>query len=210
VTLTINPSIDVSTTVKKIEPLHKLRSSIERRQPGGRGVNVARVVRRFGGDVLAIYAADGVTGQRLRQLIANEGLQSLTFPISGDTRENFNIFEEATGREYRFMIRQVAAAALANGERERLMWEIQHAGEVLDWNFDWRDWLAVGDQIVSSTWTVRPQGPTLANPTLDVPLSFTGVTVSDLEAGLSYELINRVETFSRTGERTMVLRCVRA
>jgi fructose-1-phosphate kinase PfkB-like protein len=48
VTLTPNPAIDVSTSVDRVVPILKLRCAPQRRDPGGGGVNVARVVRRFG------------------------------------------------------------------------------------------------------------------------------------------------------------------
>ena len=53
VTLTPNPAIDLSTSVDRIVPMRKLRCAPPRRDPGGGGVNVARVVKRFGGDVEA-------------------------------------------------------------------------------------------------------------------------------------------------------------
>ena len=54
VTLTPNPAIDLSTSVDRVVPMRKLRCAPPRRDPGGGGVNVARVVKRFGGDVEAI------------------------------------------------------------------------------------------------------------------------------------------------------------
>ncbi|MGA9084367.1 MAG: 1-phosphofructokinase family hexose kinase, partial [Pseudolabrys sp.] len=61
VTLTPNPAIDVSTSVDRVVPMLKLRCAPQRRDPGGGGVNVARVVRRFGGDVEAILPVGGFT-----------------------------------------------------------------------------------------------------------------------------------------------------
>ena len=74
VTVTINPAVDVSTTVDRVEPVRKLRCSAERREPGGGGINVARVISRFGADVVAVYAAGGVTGQMLQGLVHREGV----------------------------------------------------------------------------------------------------------------------------------------
>ena len=55
VTLTINPSIDISTSIDRVVPVRKLRCSAAQRYPGGGGVNVARVVARLGADVKALY-----------------------------------------------------------------------------------------------------------------------------------------------------------
>ena len=57
ITLTINPSIDVSASVECVAPIHKLRCATVRHDPGGGGVNVARVMKRFGADVIGIYAS---------------------------------------------------------------------------------------------------------------------------------------------------------
>ena len=65
VTLTPNPAIDISTSAGEIVPIRKLRCTAPRRDPGGGGINVARVVRRLGSAVSAIYPAGGVTGELL-------------------------------------------------------------------------------------------------------------------------------------------------
>ena len=104
VTLTINPSIDVLTAVERVAPFHKLRCSLARRDPGGGGINVARVVKRFGGDVTAMYAMGGTLGQLLRHLLDREGIPALPVSISEETREDFTVLEEASGRQYRFVL----------------------------------------------------------------------------------------------------------
>ena len=104
VTVTVNPSIDIFTSVDRIVPVYKLRCAPERRDAGGGGINVARVVRRLGGEVLAAYPAGAVIGQLLRRRVDEEGIESLTIPISGETREDFTVFDERAKREYRFVL----------------------------------------------------------------------------------------------------------
>ncbi len=48
VTLTINPAVDISTSVKKMRPFVKMRCAEAHRDPGGGGINVARVLKRLG------------------------------------------------------------------------------------------------------------------------------------------------------------------
>lgn len=103
-TLTLNPTIDVSTCVERLAPLHKLRCGPARRDPGGGGINVARVICRLGGDVIAVYPAGGLIGALLRKLTDAEGVQSRTVPIAEETREDFTVFEEASGQQYRFVL----------------------------------------------------------------------------------------------------------
>jgi len=103
-TLTMNPAIDLSTSVDRVGPTRKLRCTIARREAGGGGVNVARVVGRLGSDVTAIYPAGGVTGQLLHNLVDREDITSVSVPVGGETRENFTALETATGRQYRFVL----------------------------------------------------------------------------------------------------------
>jgi 6-phosphofructokinase 2 len=104
VTVTLNPSIDISTSIDRILPNSKLRCTAPRRDPGDGGINVARVVKRLGGDVRAIYAAGGASGEQLRRLLDDEGISGLPIEIAGETRENFAVFETATGQQYRFIL----------------------------------------------------------------------------------------------------------
>jgi len=102
-TITMNPSVDVSTTVERVIPSRKLRCGPSRRDPGGGGINVARVAKRLGADVVALYTAGGDKGQLLRRLIGMEGLEGISLPIAEDTREDFTVDETTSGQEFRFV-----------------------------------------------------------------------------------------------------------
>lgn len=104
ITLTVNPAIDIATSVDRVVPLHKLRCTSARRDPGGGGINVARVVQRLGGAPTAIYPAGGSTGQLLRRLVDREHVSSIVVEIGEETREDFTITEEKSGQQYRFVL----------------------------------------------------------------------------------------------------------
>ena len=97
-TITPSPAVDLSTMVDKIVPVAKLRGQSQRRDPGGGGINVARVIRRLGGDARAIYPVGGAIGKLLRQLLDSEGVTSHTWTIAGETRENFFVDETGAGK----------------------------------------------------------------------------------------------------------------
>lgn len=103
-TLTVNPSLDLSAEVDAVEPMRKLRCTAARRDPGGGGINVARVIKRLGGDALAVFAAGGMTGHRLEALVQAEGIRAFPVEIAGETREDFTVFEKRSGRQYRFVL----------------------------------------------------------------------------------------------------------
>ena len=104
VTLTMNPAVDLSTTVDRVMPERKLRCEGLQRDPGGGGINVARVVRRMGTEVTAVYTAGGTTGRLLQTLVEREGIQGVVLQIAAETREDFTVQEAATGQQYRFVL----------------------------------------------------------------------------------------------------------
>ncbi|MCJ9430214.1 1-phosphofructokinase family hexose kinase [Kordiimonas marina] len=103
-TITMNPAVDISTDTPSVAPTRKMRCTMARRDAGGGGINVARVIKRLGGDVHALFPAGGPIGTLLGDLVAREGVQELIVPIGGDTRENFTATETATGDQYRFVV----------------------------------------------------------------------------------------------------------
>jgi 6-phosphofructokinase 2 len=103
VTLTVNPCVDESASVDRVIPDRKLRCGFPRHEPGGGGINVARAIRRLGGDALAIYPAGGATGASLERLLAAEGIRQSRLSIDSWTRQNLNVLEESTGHQFRFV-----------------------------------------------------------------------------------------------------------
>ena len=83
VTITMSPAVDIAAATEKVAPVVKLRCTDARRDAGGGGINVARVITRLGGRVHAIYPAGGSSGQLLHRLLDEEGVVSL--PAQGRT-----------------------------------------------------------------------------------------------------------------------------
>jgi len=52
-TVTPNPALDVHARVEALVPRQKLRCRDVRRDPGGGGINVARAVKKLGGEAVA-------------------------------------------------------------------------------------------------------------------------------------------------------------
>lgn len=104
VTVTLNPAVDLSTSVERVTPTLKLRGRSLRRDPGGGGINVARVITRLGGESCAIYPVGGAIGRLLHELLDREGVASRTSTIGAETRENFYVSETGTGHQYRFIL----------------------------------------------------------------------------------------------------------
>jgi 6-phosphofructokinase 2 len=111
-TITLNPALDVLTTIDHVSDTHKMRCGPTLKHPGGGGVNVARVLHRLGANCVAVYLAGGVTGERHRQLMRDEKVRCHLVPIAQETRESFSAHELSTGHDFRFVLPgpEVAAA----------------------------------------------------------------------------------------------------
>lgn len=103
VTLTLNPAIDNSGEVERLVPAHKLRCQSTRREPGGGGVNVARVLSRLGLPALAVFPAGGVMGALYQHLITAQRVPHVAVAAAGETRENLTVQDRTTGQQYRFV-----------------------------------------------------------------------------------------------------------
>jgi len=101
-TLTMNPTIDMSARVAQVVPERKLRCHSPRHEPGGGGLNVSRALRKLGGESMAYYTAGGHTGQRLGELLEAERIDHRALPVSGYTRQNVIVREEGEANQYRF------------------------------------------------------------------------------------------------------------
>lgn len=102
-TLTLNPTIDASYDVDRIVPTHKVRTRNERYEPGGGGINVARVFCRLGGKVECIYLSGGGTGAAFDGLVDDLNLPRRRIEIAEPTRIAGAVHESETGQEYRFV-----------------------------------------------------------------------------------------------------------
>ena len=102
VTLTFSPCIDKSTSVPAFFPEKKLRCTPPKLEAGGGGINVARVLRRFDTDVIAVYPSGGYTGRYLDHLVRLEDVPCIHIPTGSETRENFIVFEQEKRQQFRF------------------------------------------------------------------------------------------------------------
>jgi 6-phosphofructokinase 2 len=102
-TITLNPAIDVFGAADAVKPTEKVRLSDATYEPGGGGINVARVIATLGGDVEALALAGGEMGAFLARLAAEEGLAFHPVAIAGQTRVALMVRDQSTGLEYRFL-----------------------------------------------------------------------------------------------------------
>ena len=83
---------------------------------------------------------------------------------------------------------------------------VKDPGAVLDYGFDWSEkgWLATGESISESSWTV-PEGLTKDSDTNDD--TTTTVWLSGGTAGENYEVVNHILTSTdREDDRTLIIK----
>lgn len=93
VTLTPNPSLDRTITVDDLRRGEVLRATSSRLDPGGKGVNVSRVLAAHGIPTLAVIPAGGAEGAQLADLLAPSGVPVVGVPLSSPTRSNVALVE---------------------------------------------------------------------------------------------------------------------
>jgi 6-phosphofructokinase 2 len=103
VTLTVNPAVDLSAQAGSVQPGHKIRTFDERYDPGGGGINVARVIRELGGETLALLASGGVTGRFVEEMLTAEKVPWQAVLIGGACRISVTVYDQSIRQEYRFV-----------------------------------------------------------------------------------------------------------
>jgi 1-phosphofructokinase len=90
-TCTLNPSIDFIVHINdfKIGDLNKMDK--EMKFPGGKGINVARVLKRLGIESKALGFVGGFTGEFIQQYLQSEEINFDFIKVNGDTRINIKL-----------------------------------------------------------------------------------------------------------------------
>lgn len=102
-TLALNPALDIATATDQVTATHKLRCTAARYDPGGGGVNVARVICSLGGRATAVCTAGGPVGHSLQRLLDDAGIPQVIVPIEGETRVSFTVDERSSNDQFRFV-----------------------------------------------------------------------------------------------------------
>lgn len=104
VTITLNPSLDLSADSGPVVPGPKLRLGDPTIEPGGGGINVARAAVILGGRARAVAALGGMTGAKVAALLEASGVSVAVFQLDSDTRQSLSVTERDTGKQFRFIL----------------------------------------------------------------------------------------------------------
>ncbi|ROQ67197.1 tagatose 6-phosphate kinase [Streptomyces sp. 840.1] len=106
-TVTLNTALDLTYGVPALVPHASHRVTDLSERPGGKGINVARVLTALGHDSVVTGFAGGANGSVLRRLLADlpAGRAKLTdalVPVAGDTRRTLAVVDGTTGDTTQF------------------------------------------------------------------------------------------------------------
>ncbi|MDD3168846.1 MAG: 1-phosphofructokinase [Eubacteriales bacterium] len=95
ISVTMNPSMDKTILLHKLVPYGLNRVRNTRIDPGGKGINVGRVLQSFGVDVTVTGLIAGRQGEVLLELLREAELNCDFLKIEGETRTNYKIIDES-------------------------------------------------------------------------------------------------------------------
>ena len=98
-TVTMNPSIDIAYQISTFGLDRVNRTEETDKTPGGKGMNVTRVLASLGDDVMATGLIGGKTGEYLQERLKEAGIATAFYPVAGDTRNCIAVLHEGKQTE---------------------------------------------------------------------------------------------------------------
>lgn len=92
-TITLNPAFDKTVTVEKLVLGESNPIKSARFDPGGKGINVSRVVKTLGGKTLALGIIGGDTGLFIKEALEKRGILTDFVEIDQPTRVNVTLMD---------------------------------------------------------------------------------------------------------------------
>jgi 1-phosphofructokinase family hexose kinase len=99
ITVTLNTALDKTLAVPNFRPGRRHRTVEQTTMPGGKGVNIARVLKTLGQPVIATGFAGGPTGTRLVEQLTQLSVLSDFVRIREETRTNTALIDPTTGEQ---------------------------------------------------------------------------------------------------------------
>jgi 1-phosphofructokinase family hexose kinase len=99
ITVTLNTAIDKTLSVPNFRLGRRHRTVEQTTMPGGKGVNVARVLKALGAPVIATGLAGGATGTRIVEQLTQLSVLSDFVRIREESRTNTAVIDPTTGEQ---------------------------------------------------------------------------------------------------------------
>lgn len=94
-TVTLNPALDKTVEIPSltVDAVNRIKSV--RTDPGGKGINVSKVIRELGGESIAVGILGGNTGRSIRAALEAMGIKTGFRFSEGETRTNLKVIDPA-------------------------------------------------------------------------------------------------------------------
>ena len=92
-TVTLNPAMDKTAQAPGFAIDAVTRITELRQDPGGKGINVSKVIAKLGGTSTPIAILAGSTGHAIKQMLAEQGIEVIAFEVEGETRTNLKVID---------------------------------------------------------------------------------------------------------------------
>ena len=96
-TVTLNPALDKTARVPDFTLDEVNRITELRVDPGGKGINVSKVIAKLGGTSRAVALLGGSVGEKISSMLAEAGIDVWAFEANGETRTNLKVVDEKLG-----------------------------------------------------------------------------------------------------------------
>ncbi|MEU9284114.1 1-phosphofructokinase family hexose kinase [Streptomyces sp. NPDC048275] len=97
-TVTLNTALDITYRVRALRPHTSHRVTEVTERPGGKGLNVARVLAALGHEVTVTGFTGGATGRVVQDhLTGTPGVVDALVPVTGSTRRTIAVVDTTTG-----------------------------------------------------------------------------------------------------------------
>ncbi|MCD8159053.1 MAG: 1-phosphofructokinase [Clostridiales bacterium] len=92
-TVTLNPALDKTVEIPKLTIDVMNRITVMRTDPGGKGINVSKVIDKLGGKSVAVGILGGHTGESILSAVKKMGIETDFEFVEGETRTNLKIVD---------------------------------------------------------------------------------------------------------------------
>ena len=93
ITVTLNPALDKTVTVRDFAVNHVCRVEEARLDPGGKGINISKVLNSLGGRSVAVGIVGGAAGEYIRDQLDMLGIRNDLVFCRAETRTNLKIVD---------------------------------------------------------------------------------------------------------------------
>ena len=93
VTVTMNPAIDKTVEIDRLQPGGLNRIQKVEYDAGGKGINVSKTIHELGGESIATGFLGGNAGKTIETVLNERGIRNDFIWVEGETRTNTKVFE---------------------------------------------------------------------------------------------------------------------